>query len=252
MKDNDNVLDEFRDSIGRLKGHFHILEQPVPIEEQIHYFKYSDKLRGDKNKLDLSNMSPSHILEMLNDDEIDETQKKSILSTLAISQDIQNYRVLEEYAKNPSPEVYNWTLLALMESRITLETELSEEKQIFISSGLGGKSEKMRFYILILSKRAIDFEPYQKSVVHDEGTYVLEKANCEIERMNFGDKYIELVVLMPIGADVKEIVSKVIDSCNEFGNFISDSFTLTNVKIFKKTEIENIIRKHERDLQASN
>lgn len=42
MKEEGDVFKKFRDSFSRMEGHFHILEQRVPVELQMEYFKYSE------------------------------------------------------------------------------------------------------------------------------------------------------------------------------------------------------------------
>ena len=59
----------------------------------------------------------------------------------------------------------DWAYMALMESRIMLESELSEEKQIYISTGLGGKGRKLRFYLLLQTNENKPFLDYQRNVI---------------------------------------------------------------------------------------
>ena len=111
--------------------------------------------------------------------------------------------MLEDYVQHPDEDVSNWAYMALMESRISLESELSDEKQIYISTGLGGKGEKLRFYVLMLSRDRKPFREYQRKVIEREFAYFLPKADCEIERLTIGEQYVELVFLIPVRADIK-------------------------------------------------
>ena len=45
MKEEGDVFKKFRDSFSRMEGHFHILEQRVPVELQMEDFKYSENGR---------------------------------------------------------------------------------------------------------------------------------------------------------------------------------------------------------------
>lgn len=40
MKEEGDVFKKFRDSFSKMDGHFHILEQRVPVELQMEYFKW--------------------------------------------------------------------------------------------------------------------------------------------------------------------------------------------------------------------
>ena len=108
---------------------------------------------------------------------------------------------MEEYAQAPDPDVADWAYMALMESRIASGQTTPDEKQIYISTGLGGKGEKLRFYVLILANELKPFLEYQKKVIEREFPYSLEKAGCEIERLTIGEKYMELVFLIPVRAE---------------------------------------------------
>ena len=159
MKEEGDVFKKFRDSFSRMEGHFHILEQRVPVELQMEYFKYSENVRKE-------NRPPRPLSEdecetlyntLLTEETTDKTEKRYLLSQLATSKSVRAYRLLEEYTQHPDPEVTDWAYMALMESRISLESDFSDEKQIYISTGLGGKGEKLRFYVLILANELKPF-----------------------------------------------------------------------------------------------
>lgn len=244
MKEEGDVFKKFRDSFSKMDGHFHILEQRVPVELQMEYFKYSEQVRKERAKPDLNDMDYTAFRESLSNPESTTDYKKYILSMLATSREVKAYRMLEDYVQHPDEDVSNWAYMALMESRISLESELSDEKQIYISTGLGGKGEKLRFYVLMLSRDRKPFQEYQRKVIEREFAYFLPKADCEIERLTIGEQYVELVFLIPVRADIKLTLDKVINECNQYGDFLSNVFTITNVKELTPEEISEIISKN--------
>ena len=244
MKEEGDVFKKFRDSFSKMDGHFHILEQRVPVELQMEYFKYSEQVRKERAKPDLNDMDYTAFRESLSNPESTTDYKKYILSMLATSREVKAYRMLEDYVQHPDEDVSNWAYMALMESRISLESELSDEKQIYISTGLGGKGEKLRFYVLMLSSDRKPFLEYQRKVIEREFAYFLPKADCEIERLTIGEQYVELVFLIPVRADIKLTLDKVINECNQYGDFLSDIFTITNVKELTEQEVTDIINKN--------
>jgi len=243
MKRQEDVFKKFYDSFRNMDGRFHILEHRIPVDQQLDYFKYSDKVR--KVFVEIDDAEYERYSTDIEDLERSMEEKKMILSVLALSKQVRAYRLLERYVQSPDEGLVNWAYMALMESRITLESELSGEKQIYISTGLGGKGECIRFYTLILSSEGRSFEEYQREVIEKEFGYFLPKNNCEIERLTIGDKYVELVFLIPIKADIKAVLDDVIQECNIYGNFLSGLFTITNVKELTKEEVEEIIVKNE-------
>ena len=244
MKEDNDIFKKFRDSFSKIDGHFHILEQRVLVERQMEYFKYSEKIRKDQDKPDISKMDFSVFEDSLDDPESTVEHKKYVLSILATSRQVKAYRILEEYAQAPDPDVADWAYMALMESRIALESELSDEKQIYISTGLGGKGEKLRFYVLMTSKGKKPFQEYQRQTIEREFAYYLPKTDCEIERLTIGEQYVELVFLIPVRTDIKATLDRVINECNQYGDFLSNVFTITNVKELTPEEISEIISKN--------
>ena len=243
MKRQEDVFKKFYDSFRKMDGRFHILEHRIPVEQQLDYFKYSDKIR--KASIDLNDNDYELYTASLDNPERSKEEKKMILSVLASSKQVRAYRLLERYVQNPDEGLVNWAYMAMMESRITLESELSGEKQIYISTGLGGKGESIRCYVLILSSRGKTFEEYQREVIEKEFGYFLSKNECEIERLTISDNYVELVFLIPISTDIKAVLEETIRECNIYGNFLSELFTVTNVKELTNEEISIIIERNE-------
>lgn len=247
MKEGGDVFKQFRDSFNEMKGHFHILEQRVPVELQMEYFKYSEKLR--KSNGPLTDEDFEIIRKSLWEPDPDTDNRRYLLTSLAISREVKAYRLLEEYVEYPrdpedNSDLHQWACLALMESRITLESELSDEKQIYISTGLGGKGEKLRFFVLILSEGNQTFQDYQHQVIEREFAYNLPLKGCEIERLTVESQYVEMIFLIPVRADIRATLDGVINECNQYGHFLSPTFTITNVKELSHEEITAIINKH--------
>lgn len=242
MKEKNDIFERFRNSFTTMQGHFHILEQRVPVELQIEYFKYSEQIR--KEKKGLTDDEYQIYVNNLSDRETTTERKKYVLSSLATSSDVKAYRLLEKYVQEPDPDVTDWAYMALMESRISLESELSEEKQIYISTGLGGRGQKLRFYTLLIGSENKPFEEYQRRIIEREFEYYLPKEECEIEQLNIQDLYVELVFLIPVRNNLKAILDNVISECNQYGDFLSKSFTVTNVKELSQEEITDILDKN--------
>lgn len=241
MKDKEDIFSKFRDSFSKIDGRLHILEQRVPVELQMEYFKYSEQIRKERGEL--SDIEYDTFIDTLNDEETSTEYKRYVLSSLAASRQVRAYRALENYVNHSSEDVTDWAYMALMESRISLESELSDEKQIYISTGLGGKGEKLRFFILFPSKRNQEFDNLQRQIIEREFSYYMEHEDCEIERLTIHDVYVDMVVLIPVRLNIKEVLDKIIDECNLYGDFLYDSYTITNVKELTEEEIRDVLKK---------
>ena len=44
----EDLFRKFKDSVDNMEGHFHVLDNRVPVEVQLAYFRYSEKLRKAK------------------------------------------------------------------------------------------------------------------------------------------------------------------------------------------------------------
>ena len=66
-------------------------------------------------------------------------------------------------------------------------------------------------------------------------------ADCEIEQLDIKDRYGILLFLLPIRTDIKALLDATIAECNQFGNFLSGVYTVTNVKELSEEEIIAII-----------
>ncbi|HBK30019.1 MAG TPA: hypothetical protein DDZ78_00130, partial [Porphyromonadaceae bacterium] len=84
------------------------------------------------------------------------------------------YRSIETYHSSPlEPELQNWSSMALVSSRIVLNSDLSGQQQIYISSGLGGQDKKLRFFALFAAKDRLPFTALQREIIEREFRFQL-------------------------------------------------------------------------------
>lgn len=243
-KGEEDIFQKFKDSFDRLDGHFHVLDHRVPVEAQLVYFRYSEKLRKERPlEYPVSDETCEELYQTLLTTDGGNSVKRRLLVLLAISRSVRAYRLLEEYAKDPDPAIANWAYMAVMEARLTLESELSDEKQIYISTGLGGRNDKLRYCVLLVCRSREGFQDYQRQVVEREFAYYLSQQDCEVEETRFDEHYVVLFLLMPIRVDIQAVLGHVIDECNQYGNFLSRTYTVTNVKELTKEEIDEFVAK---------
>ncbi|MDR1602432.1 MAG: hypothetical protein LBS42_08400 [Tannerella sp.] len=235
-----NVFNQFQEFMKETDGDVHILEQRIPVEMQMEYFTYSDRLRKvlppdgtdcDRLLLELYDTASSH------------EEKKHALTMLAISKEVKAYRFLEQYVRDAEPEMADWSRMALIECRIMLESELSDEKHIYISTGLGGRGNKLRFFVLFSSAERKPFLDYEREIVEKEFAFAIPHYDCEIERLTVRERHVEMVFLAPIQANIRTVIKCVMDECNRYGDFLAKTYTLTNVKELDEEEISCILER---------
>lgn len=238
MKNWNNILNKLRANINKQGiDTFHVLEDLVPIEEQMEYFKYFDELKTRNVRF----VRDTEI-EMLFSPDVSIERKKESLAVLSSIPDVKAYRAIETYHSSPlEPELRNWSAIALLGSRIGLDTEFSGKRQIYISSGLGGHDKKLRFFTLFITNSQENLTEAQKQLVEQEFRFQLENADVDIEAFEIKDNYFTLLFLFPFKTDVRAILQSAIEECNKYGNFLDTKFIFTNVKIFNDEEIQKLL-----------
>jgi len=237
------IFNRFQRFLRSSEGDVRVLEQRIPIETQMEYFKYSDNLRRHELSSDKMDFNLIHADLYSPFTSLDE--KKHSLSLLALSKQVKSFRLLEQFVQRADPELSDWAYLALNESRITLESDLSDEKQIYISTGLGGRGNKLRFFLLLLSAEGKPLLEYQRQTIEKEFAFSLPQYDCELERLTIRERYIEIVFLAPIQRDIKTVIDSVMTECNQYGDFLAKAYTVTNVKELSEDEIAEIIKEYE-------
>lgn len=237
MKEKD-PFKKFQESIENLDGNLHVLDSSVPVEMQMEFFRYSEMVRKSYVKEDLGEQ-----MQILESGETNPDLLRHALSFLSVSGEIGAYRAIEAYTAEVDKELSDWRSLALMQARIVLESKFSDEKQIFISTGLGGKGEKLRFYAFFKSDRLTPFSAYQKELIDKEFSFSVQKREGEIEQLTISELWFSLVFLISIHENVKTLLEETIEECNQYGNFIDKNFVITNIKVFGREDIQNELLK---------
>ncbi|WP_294082912.1 hypothetical protein [Proteiniphilum sp. UBA5384] len=240
MSDQDDLLAKLRQTLNEQGiDSFHILEDLVPIEVQMDFFRYFDRLRRENAPF----VRDDEIAILFSPDETIERKKRS-LTLLASIPDVGAYRSIETYHSSPlEPELVHWSSMALVSSRIVLSSDLSGHQQVYISSGLGGQDKKLRFFTLFTTNERQYFTDLQKEMVEREFTFQLQKADVVIEKFEIRENYFTILVLFPFNKDIKSNLNAAITECNQYGNFLDTKFLFTNVKVLSEHEIENIVEK---------
>jgi len=223
-----------------LPKNFSILQEEIDIEIQMEYFERIKSLK-DKVKIGSEDL-PIKIAE-LNITESTDEEKKDILIQLASMDNVEAYRAIEHFTKTVSnPILKAWATLAMQESRMMMESSLLDENQVFISTGMGGKGDKLRYFIVGFLNEESEFTKTQKEVLQKEFEYSLQQYNSEIETIEFEKKFALITALIPIQQPIKEMLQEAIDECINLGMNLSEHFLVTNVKKMSIDEIDKFLQ----------
>ena len=240
MSEHDDLLERLRQTLNQQEiDSFHIIEDLVPLDIQMDYFKYFDNLRKENPSFD-----KDEEVSILFSPGVDIERKKKSLTLLASIPDVGAYRTIETYHSSPADkELAHWSSMALVSSRIILTSDLSGQQQIYVSSGLGGQDRKLRFFSLFTTSNRQEFTDLQKEMIEREFTFHLNSIDVIIEQIDIKSNYFTLLILFPFDEDIKSRLNSAVKECNQYGNFLDARFLFTNVKILNEKEIETLLGK---------
>lgn len=235
MKDSSEEIRKFLENI---PDTFEILEEGIDFQTQKEYIEYSDSFE----KGELSEKETLGLCNLLKKNEISTKDKKKILTILAHSGTILAYREIEKFNKTQNDELKKWSALALQECKMFLESELTDFSKGFISTGLGGIKDKIRFYFLILPLYNCQFSDNQQKIIADEFNITAKEMNSTIEKIDFSNEYIGITALTPLNVAVGKLIESGIKKCNELGTFVFEYYYVTNEKLPNQEEIKEVIK----------
>jgi hypothetical protein len=237
MIGNENIYDKIQEFLGNVKGQLSILEDQIDPDVQMEYYKYVKKISNESTPEDVVK-----IKDAIFSQDLPFEDHKNLLVRLASVDDIEAYRILEQYVKEPHPGLRDWATLALQENRMLIESKILDENQILISTGLGGKGLKLRYFTALISSDKSPFTSLQQKIIHEEVKFLLERSGGELEDISFDKEICSLISIIPLKIPVQTLFNKVIKECNVLGDFIQQDHVINNVKILTSKEIRVCIR----------
>ena len=238
MEEHENLYEKIREILGERPGNLKILEEKIDMDLQMEYYECSMRIRQEKDQ----EWALDH-MQCLSEPGYSEDVKKEILARLASVAKVECFRAIEAFIQEAEDPLLSWAILALNESSMLLESKILDENQVFISTGLGGKDEKLRYFVVLMSRTRVDLTPAQQMVIKNEFEYILKKFDAVVEESNFSGYLATRLLLLPMTHSLKSVFKEAIDECNRYGNFLNDDFIVTNVRILSFGEIEDFIER---------
>jgi len=235
--EEDRFYQNIQKALEDLPENFSILEEQIDIDIQMKYFEYTKNNRSKELADEAFEQR-----EELFDDAVEKDRKKEILTNLALYDDVKAYRTLEKFVKESKGVLKQWGILAMQESRMLLQSSLLDEQQVFISTGLGGKGKKLRYFVVFMNENREELlTETQQKLLKDELVFELKKHDGVFESMDFMEGFSSTLVMIPLTVDVKSVFQSIIDECNQYGGFLQEDMIITNVKVLSRGEIIQLI-----------
>jgi len=226
-----------------LPENFSILEEQVDIELQMKYFEEVKRVR----ELNTAGENFEN-KNLLFNKETEVEKKREILLALAGIDDVKAFRTIEKFVASSNGEIRKWAVLALQESRMLIQSSLLDEQQVFISTGLGGKGQKLRYYVVFINKKPWEIlSGTQQKLLKDEVIIELKAHDGEFETIDFTEGFSTSLVMLPLQTDIRNVFRNIVEECNQYGNFLDDDMIITNMKMLSRTEITEMLKNREAD-----
>ena len=239
----ENIYDKLKEIFGGIPGNLNVLEEEIDINLQLEYYEYA------KNHRHLS--TADEVIDMKEDifeDHVSFEDKKTLFVKLASLDNIEAYRTIERYIQKPEQELRDWAVLAFQESRMLIESKILNESQVFISTGLGGKGEKLRYFIVFFANKGKKLNTFERKVLESEMDFFFKQNEAEIEEISYKETYVTLKVVIPLSVPLKNLFKDIILECNQYGDFLMSNFIITNVRCLSDDEIFDFICHHNIEL----
>ncbi len=241
MKDTKRNKED-RNNSKNVLDNFILIDEPIDLSTHEEYFSFSQTI--DFDNVDYKEVLARSDKLCYKDTPIE--SKKKILILLAHLGTPESCRILEKYLKSPEANLRDWALLSLKECRMFLESVLLKEEGGFISTGLGGKDNKLRYYFIVSSKDGLLFSETHKNILKRGFETISHQYKSQIEEINFGVTYAMIGMLIPMDIAVGEIVEDGISECNKINEFLFLDYYVTNVGRPTHREILNYLEEIKR------
>ena len=236
MEKNGNIYELLTEYLDIRENGINILEEQIDSDLQLEYFEYS---RNQENKSSASEIFRDR--ELIFNNDVSDDLKKNILVQLASINDVEAYRTIEKYLRLPGTLLYDWAYMALQESRLLLESNLLEESKVLITTGLGGKGLKLRYFVVFFTHDGSPFNSLQKKIIKSELSFTLQKKGAEIEDILFEDRFASVLSIVPLNVPVQQLFDKIISECNQYGDFLFKDYIITNHKVLSVEDIKEML-----------
>ncbi len=234
---NRNLKHFLEKKLNKSFSDFLVFEEGIDVSVQINFEKASMEFIKKNSEA----RPPDTLSALLNSEDASFETKQNVLIELSMSGDVKSYRIIEQYKEVCPEELKAWTILAFQKSRAHIEHELSNDDKIYISSGLGGSGNKLRYFFVLSTKEKALFSDFQKDLLKKELEFALTKNESIAEKITFYDYFVSIICLVPLQISPDSIIKSVLSETEKFGNFLSDEIIATNTQIFTEEKIVKLI-----------
>ena len=105
--------------------------------------------------------------------------------------------------------------------------------------------QSLRYFIVVTTNDRLPFNEVQQHIVESEFAYGLKAEGGELEEALFNQYTVAITCLIPFRIHLQNCIDVIVQKCNELGNFVNESYVVTNVKKMTFEEIESALTNYE-------
>lgn len=227
--------DDMEEAFDQLPDRFIVTEEELDQKTYKEFFDYAP------NPEFITDTESLHKSKRLLAKETPLEEKKDLLAGLAKHGVVEVYRLIEEYTKQPDPELEQWAKIALYECRMALEEDLIEENVGLISTGLGGMGNRFR-YIVVLGSLSPALSKDQQSTIRSVCDDICSHYDSMIEEVQFCPSYLTIKALISMETAVATVVEEYITSINQDKDLVYADYLVTNVEVPTEERIQTFLK----------
>lgn len=227
MDEHDEDIRAFRDSFPE---RFIVTETELDQATYQEYQSVVEKI-GEKSGYDVRLAA-----DLLYESTTPMARKKEVLVRLARGATTEAYRLLQEYLEAPDAGMAEWGKIALYECQMLLTDAMLDEGVGLISTGLGGKGNRLR-YIVAIGIACPDLADDQRALIARTIREVCERHDSELEDLQITASHLKMTVLIPMDTAPADPLEEVIKRINADEELLYVGYMITNVRAPSDEEI---------------
>ncbi len=234
--DFSGTFEDFQKVVRENGGDIQIMEREVGLDTQMAYMRMSKEVK--------KNLQPHIVMAgkfELWDGNSSRHSKRRRLAALASLGSPDAIRTLQNYQEAPDRDLEDWTYLALQECKLVFQASMLDHPPMFISTGLGGIGQQLRFFGAFFSADGLPIDPSRQKVISGEVEYMFSQFNGKLEFIAFSGQFVTFWGLVPLDVSLNEHVQAAINEANFLGAGLRKDFVLTNVKKLTFNELGDIL-----------
>ena len=220
MNEERNMYEQLQELLGQLPTEFKVVEHGFDPNLVANFQKLAQDIR--KEMEDEGKAEVAAIQDQLNTI-TDQDQLKKYVTQLSIIGSVAALRALEAYEKKASEDLLKWTQMSLTQCRIKVESELLDEPISYITTGLGGRGNKIRYYMAAKSPEKLT--PGRVQFAYQEFKDLTKEWKAELESMENMGTYLLFRMLVPLNVMIPDMVTEGVERCG----FLDSQFWLSNM-----------------------